>query len=457
MSQRFLGSLSAALVFSTVGLMPSGFANESVLEDEGVEENVSHGSALIGNLPVASATGHAENQQTVGVQALEVQPSGVQANAPTVEFSSEESEGTVKVGEYQSESLLGDSPVAVIHSHAMDGRQAATLYVRGIPVLTFLGDGETASSQPLDDQPVNVESSAQPSPLSEGGNGDEVQAEISQNTVSSDGADTSLSEDVPSSEGKGVKLPSPNEKHPSSPDLPADGESQDFLLRLDEYPTSKSASGSPSDGHSEVAVDVDDPVQQATAIAAQINQLYREGVDADEIVAEWDDELERFVIKVDDAVLVEFDSDVILPDTTERVSDDVLQATNRIRRQLGAEPLSSIEGAPSSTSSGSYVAVGPVQFSFTGRASWYGPGFHGRRSASGEVFNQHALTAAHRTLPFGTLVRVTNTNNGASVVVRITDRGPFGGGRVLDLSAGAARAIGMIQSGVATVRAEVLQ
>jgi rare lipoprotein A len=66
------------------------------------------------------------------------------------------------------------------------------------------------------------------------------------------------------------------------------------------------------------------------------------------------------------------------------------------------------------------------------------------------------MTAAHRTLPFGTLVRVTNLNNGESVTVRITDRGPFGGGRVIDLSAGAARAIGMIQAGVATVQAEVL-
>jgi rare lipoprotein A (peptidoglycan hydrolase) len=73
-------------------------------------------------------------------------------------------------------------------------------------------------------------------------------------------------------------------------------------------------------------------------------------------------------------------------------------------------------------------------------ASWYGPGFHGRRTASGERFNQHAMTAAHRTLPFGTLVRVTH--KGRSVVVRINDRGPFIRGRSLDLSKGAARQIG---------------
>ena len=93
----------------------------------------------------------------------------------------------------------------------------------------------------------------------------------------------------------------------------------------------------------------------------------------------------------------------------------------------------------------------------SGMASWYGPGFHGNRSASGEVFDQNALTAAHRTLPFGTQVRVTNLNTGLSVVVRINDRGPFSGGRIIDLSRGAAGEIGMISSGVARVRVEVLE
>lgn len=82
-------------------------------------------------------------------------------------------------------------------------------------------------------------------------------------------------------------------------------------------------------------------------------------------------------------------------------------------------------------------------------ASWYGPGFHGRRTASGERFNTGAFTAAHRTLPFGTRVRVVNQTTGRSVVVRINDRGPFVRGRVIDLSKAAARAIGV--SGVARV------
>lgn len=90
-----------------------------------------------------------------------------------------------------------------------------------------------------------------------------------------------------------------------------------------------------------------------------------------------------------------------------------------------------------------------------GMASWYGPGFHGRRTASGEIYDQDALTAAHPSLPFGTRVRVTNLDNGRAVDVRITDRGPFAGGRIIDLSRAAARVIGLIGPGVGRVRVEV--
>ncbi len=86
-----------------------------------------------------------------------------------------------------------------------------------------------------------------------------------------------------------------------------------------------------------------------------------------------------------------------------------------------------------------------------GIASWYGPGFHGRPTASGERYDMKALTAAHRTLPFGTRVEVRNLDNGKSVVVRINDRGPFEKNRVIDLSQAAARAIGMIGPGTAQV------
>ena len=92
----------------------------------------------------------------------------------------------------------------------------------------------------------------------------------------------------------------------------------------------------------------------------------------------------------------------------------------------------------------------------TGQASWYGPGFYGTRTASGEVLRPGTYTAAHRSLPFGTRVRVTNLNNGRSAVVRINDRGPFTGGRIIDLAHGAATDLGVTASGVATVRLEVL-
>ena len=91
-----------------------------------------------------------------------------------------------------------------------------------------------------------------------------------------------------------------------------------------------------------------------------------------------------------------------------------------------------------------------------GMASYHGKDFHGRRTASGQRFNQHALTAAHRSLRFGTRVRVTNLRNRKSVVVTINDRGPYAKGRIVDLSRAAAQHLGMIKSGVARVRLKVV-
>ena len=91
-----------------------------------------------------------------------------------------------------------------------------------------------------------------------------------------------------------------------------------------------------------------------------------------------------------------------------------------------------------------------------GAASWYGPGFYGRQTASGERLRKGTFTAAHRTLPFGTRVRVTNLENGRTVVVRINDRGPFRAHRVIDLAHGAASELKMMRSGEVPVRLEVL-
>ena len=91
-----------------------------------------------------------------------------------------------------------------------------------------------------------------------------------------------------------------------------------------------------------------------------------------------------------------------------------------------------------------------------GLASWYGHPYHGRRAANGEIYNMNKLTAAHRSLPFGTLVRVRNLKNGRAVVVRITDRGPFPQGRIIDLSRTAARVVGMLKAGLMRVQVEIL-
>ncbi len=93
-------------------------------------------------------------------------------------------------------------------------------------------------------------------------------------------------------------------------------------------------------------------------------------------------------------------------------------------------------------------------FSQSGKASFYGDKFHGRKTASGERYNKHALTAAHRTLPIPSYARVTNTKTGKSVVVRINDRGPFHGSRVIDVSRAAAQKLGFIRQGTAHVKVE---
>jgi len=100
--------------------------------------------------------------------------------------------------------------------------------------------------------------------------------------------------------------------------------------------------------------------------------------------------------------------------------------------------------------------IDPNGYSAEGKASYYGARHHGKRTASGERFDQNALTAAHRSLPFGSRVRVTNLRNDKSVVVRINDRGPYARGRLIDLSFEAAQQIEMIRSGIVPVRVQSL-
>lgn len=92
-----------------------------------------------------------------------------------------------------------------------------------------------------------------------------------------------------------------------------------------------------------------------------------------------------------------------------------------------------------------------------GIASWYGPGFHGERTSSGEIFDMHEMTAAHKSLPFGTLVKVVDLETGRSVVVRINDRGPFIPGRIIDLSRAAGERLGIIRKGTARVGLKIVR
>ncbi|MFZ1519738.1 MAG: septal ring lytic transglycosylase RlpA family protein [Ignavibacteriaceae bacterium] len=91
------------------------------------------------------------------------------------------------------------------------------------------------------------------------------------------------------------------------------------------------------------------------------------------------------------------------------------------------------------------------------KASWYGPGFHGRKTANGEVYDQMSFTAAHKSLKFGTLLKITNLKNNKSVVIRINDRGPYVHGRDLDLSKAAALELGMVRKGVAKIKVEEIK
>jgi hypothetical protein len=124
------------------------------------------------------------------------------------------------------------------------------------------------------------------------------------------------------------------------------------------------------------------------------------------------------------------------------------QAMGEKRKPVIVKKPSYATKEASSQSKGRYLG--------SGMASWYGPGFHGRTAADGSRYNMYAMTAAHKTLPFGTKVRVTNKHNGKSCVVRITDRGPYIHGRVIDLSKAAAQQIGALSKGVANVTLEII-
>jgi rare lipoprotein A len=419
MNQKIWSGLTATLLLTTLGIAPSSYANPPREANHGPSEvTVPTGekpsSQVASTSQTASETAQSHNETAETDSSAGVASSNQPTSSPSAagstpsQTASASSTEVVKVGEYQSqEESSSEATIATIQPHEMRGRQAATLYVRNIPVLTFLGsDSASASSSHAGDT------------AQDHSNNSEVKVATAQDSSaasSQNGAANKSAEDLSASRARTTNA------------TPSD-----------------SATANPND-----------PVWRATTIAARLNQLYRDNVDAEKITLTWDSKRQRYVIKAGDDQLVEMTPNTILPDSTQNTAQDALQATNRIRRQMGnAPPIHDIPGGPRSASA--QVSMGPVQFTVRGMASWYGPGFDGGYSASGEVFNQNALTAAHPSLPFGTQVRVTNLDNGESVVVRINDRGPHGGGRIIDLSTGAARVIGLIQSGVAPVNLEVL-
>ncbi|MHC5674803.1 septal ring lytic transglycosylase RlpA family protein [Nostoc sp.] len=322
----------------------------------------------------------------------------------------------VKVGEYQSTAgkQTLDAVITEIHPHNIGGRKAATLFIKNIPVLTFLS---SVSNTNLESKKVGV--------IGETG-GVQSYALIASNSL------------------KTV------------------------------------STGNVTGVNNQISSVDNDPVQIAGVIAAKINQLNRENVDGSKITVSWkagekstvnqapnksaplQQDGDRYIIKINDEELVEINEDTRLAGTTNNLAQDALQVTNRLRRLLGnASPLKEIANLPvrlpvSMPKLPQELSIGGVRISFRGIASYYGYDGCGNSTASGQRFNPEGMTAAHRSLPFGTKVRVTNTHNGRSVVVLINDRGPYVRGRVIDLSAGAARILGMMGSGVALVHIEVL-
>ncbi len=132
-----------------------------------------------------------------------------------------------------------------------------------------------------------------------------------------------------------------------------------------------------------------------------------------------------------------------------------IKAFEQARREPPAVDTHAVESPEQARREPPVVGTHAIK-TFDGIACWYGREHHGRRTANGERFNMYAYTAAHRELPFGTRVRVTNLRNGRDAVVRINDRGPFVRGRVIDLSYIAARDLGMLETGLEEVRLEIL-
>jgi rare lipoprotein A len=355
MKKQILGGLSVTLLMSAMSALPSQAQSVNVASAEST-------SIPLSVVPSGTTLSPSTADHVTYSAPADLSESGIS------------SEGT----NTRTQSLSSSSSEFLVNAHALNNRQAATIYVSNIPVLTFIGD------------------------------------ELSDLSHTHQANLVALAQDTPDTLNLGM-------------------------------------TGTPLG----LAPTLSSPESRAQSTVQLLEQLTASGLDSAIITARWDAAREQYVIMAGEQELIALSDTVRLPDSTGNVAEDTLQVANRLRRLLGGfEPITEIQGRPEPVRPAPEVLA--VRSTSSGLASWYGPGFHGRRSASGEVFNQNAMTAAHRTLPFGTQVRVTNLSNGEQVTVRINDRGPFSGGRVIDLSAGAAREIGLTNAGVGQVRLEVL-
>ena len=408
MNQKVLSGLTATLFMAILGTPLVSSANPIGTVDPVTEANLNQASTHAATSEPAPINAAVEADQQPSQAEPQTDKATTSDQAPAIDLAPTHT--VMKLGEQLQPSTVASAEretIAKVQAHDLAGRKAATLYVRNIPVLTLTGSGSASAT------------TVKASSVKMGSRQTDTTENATATVKSLNNADTAA-----------IAEPA---------------------IQLGQAAAQADASLAQTD-----------PVLRAAAIAAKINQLNRDGVDASTITVSWNAQSnkatatdERYAIKADKTLIAVIDANTVLPNSTRSLEKDALQATNRLRRLLGnASPLDSVTGKPNNWSQ---VAVGAIRQKLSGMASWYGPGFHGNPSASGERFNQNAMTAAHRTLPFGTQVVVTNINNGQSVVVRINDRGPFSGDRVIDLSAGAARVLGLIQSGVAPVRLDVLE
>lgn len=337
---------------------------------------------------------------------------------------------TVKIGgEYKSQGFnsISKEVIAKFQIYKFEGRQATNLFVHNIPVVTFLGSELTDS------------------------NGKKMVVTIRQEWENF----------------------------------------QDFAREKSLKVVADEINNSPVYFGNHIPPNSKAPVIRASILASSLNQLNQRNIDVNKITVNSKDTrkssmfrkhangiLESYVARMNDIELVDINKDSRSPDTIKNLGQDLIYVANHLPRLMSS--MSSLKGIDSSQvvkeitlneservlivhHTGTEKNLGKayrfreqVNDIFKGIASFYGYDGSGNKTASGEKFNPEAMTAAHRTLPFGTRVRVTNPHNGRSVIVRINDRGPFIHGRVIDLSYGAARILGIIRRGITPVKVQIM-